>query len=72
MNAVVEALGEPFYAHCVKAVMDGKDFYDNYNNEPIFYMDDVGQKDILNRLRLTLLIPLKKNPKQISQIKRKV
>ena len=36
MNAVVEALGEPFYAHCVKAVMDGKDFYDNYNNEPIF------------------------------------
>ena len=43
MNAVVEALGEPFYAHCVKAVMDGKDFYDNYNNEPVFYMDDVGQ-----------------------------
>lgn len=46
MNAVVEALGEPFYAHCVKAVMDGKDFYDNYNNEPIFYMDDVGQNGI--------------------------
>lgn len=46
MNAVVEALGEPFYAHCVKAVMDGKDFYDNYNNEPIFYMDDVGQNGV--------------------------
>jgi len=46
MNAVVEALEEPFYAHCVKAVMDGKDFYDNYNNEPIFYMDDVGQNGV--------------------------
>lgn len=46
MNAVIEALGEPFYAHCVKAVMDGKDFYDNYNNEPIFYMDDVGQNGV--------------------------
>lgn len=43
MNAVIQVLGEPFYAHCVKAVSDGKDFYDNYNNEPIFYMDDVGQ-----------------------------
>lgn len=43
MNAMIQALGEPFYAHCVKSVSDGKDFYDNYNNEPIFYMDDVGQ-----------------------------
>ena len=31
------------YTHVVKAMADGKDFYDTYNNEDIFLMDDVGQ-----------------------------
>jgi hypothetical protein len=46
MNGVIEAMGEPYYAHNIKAVMDGKDFYDNYNQEDIFYMDDVGQNGV--------------------------
>lgn len=46
LNNVVQALGEPCYSHVVKAVGNGKDFYDNYNNEPIFYMDDLGQEGV--------------------------
>lgn len=46
LNNVVQALGEPCYSHIVKAVGNGKDFYDNYNNEPIFYMDDLGQEGV--------------------------
>lgn len=46
MSGVVEALGETFYSHIIKAVTDGKDFYDGYNNEEIFYVDDIGQNGI--------------------------
>lgn len=46
LNNIVEALGEPCYSHIVKSVDNGKDFYDNYNNEPIFYMDDLGQEGV--------------------------
>ena len=41
-NLLCQALGDRVYAHIVKAVTDGKDWYDNYNDEPIFFMDDVG------------------------------
>jgi hypothetical protein len=34
------------YSHLVKAITDGKDWYDSYNNEDIFLMDDVGQQGI--------------------------
>jgi hypothetical protein len=46
VNKVIELLNEPCYCHLVKSVSDGKDWYDNYNNEEIFYMDDVGQQGI--------------------------
>lgn len=46
MNAVIESLPWSKYAHLVKDVNDGKDFYDTYENETIFYMDDVGQQGI--------------------------
>lgn len=44
MNRLIEALNEPCYSHLVKATTDGKDWYDCYNNETIFFMDDVGQQ----------------------------
>jgi hypothetical protein len=43
MNKVVASLGLSHYAHIVKCSEDGKDWYDSYNNETVFYMDDVGQ-----------------------------
>nr|UNY42046.1 MAG: polyprotein 1 [Picornavirales sp.] len=46
MGLVIKALNEPAYAHNIKSTMDGKDFYDTYENEPIFYMDDVGQQGV--------------------------
>jgi hypothetical protein len=44
MSRVVEAFQVGSYCHTVKCTKDGKDFYDGYNNEPIFYMDDLGQQ----------------------------
>jgi len=46
MNGVLQCLPMTRYAHQVKDVNDGKDFYDSYENESIFYMDDVGQQGI--------------------------
>jgi len=44
MSALIQVLGLSSYAHATKAMMDGKDWYDSYNNEAVFYMDDVGQQ----------------------------
>lgn len=44
MSRVLEVFQKGAYCHTVKCTKDGKDFYDGYNNEPIFYMDDVGQQ----------------------------
>jgi hypothetical protein len=46
MNYVVDLLGKTKYAHIVRDINDGKDFYDSYNDEEVFYMDDVGQQGI--------------------------
>lgn len=43
MTQLIQCLNLSVYTHCIKAVNDGKDFYDCYNNEDIFAMDDVGQ-----------------------------
>jgi hypothetical protein len=60
MNGVIEALKEPCYMHAIKAVTDGKDWYDTYNNEPIFAMDDVGQQGISQwRTVINMVSPVK-------------
>lgn len=46
MNAIVQSCPWSKYVHVIKDVNDGKDFYDMYENETIFYMDDVGQQGI--------------------------
>lgn len=46
MTKVIEALGWSSYSHVVPSVDNSKDFYDSYNNEEIFYMDDVGQEGV--------------------------
>jgi len=43
VNKLINVLGLTHYAHIVKSAEDGKDWYDSYNSEEIFYMDDVGQ-----------------------------
>lgn len=46
VNKIIELMQEPCYCHIVKTTKDGKDWYDNYQNESIFYMDDVGQQGV--------------------------
>lgn len=46
LNQVVSSLGWSCYSHIVPDVNEGRDFYDSYNNEDVFYMDDVGQKGV--------------------------
>lgn len=43
---LVQLLGRSTYTHVVKPTEDGKDFYDGYNNEEVFVMDDVGQQGV--------------------------
>jgi hypothetical protein len=47
MNSFVEYLSkkdQSVYVHTVPNTESGKDFYDDYNNEDVFVMDDVGQQ----------------------------
>lgn len=44
VGKILQIMQLPVYTHIVKTQTDGKDFYDTYNGEPIFAMDDVGQQ----------------------------
>ena len=47
MNKIVAALKHDnfsTYSHTVPDINAGKDFYDDYMNQDVFYMDDVGQQ----------------------------
>lgn len=47
MNSLVDLLrvaGKSVYVHSVPSTMDAKDFYDDYENQDVFVMDDVGQQ----------------------------
>jgi hypothetical protein len=47
MNATVDLLrksGLSVYCHTVPSTEDAKDFYDDYENQDVFVMDDVGQQ----------------------------
>jgi len=46
MNQIIQAMKRPAYSHIVKATSDGKDHYDMYDNEDIFYTDDMGQQGV--------------------------
>lgn len=43
LTKLLEVMDEPAYSHIVKPMEDAKDYYDTYQNEKLFYMDDVGQ-----------------------------
>lgn len=46
MSRLVSGINKSVYVHSVKPNNDTKDFYDSYNNEQVFCMDDVGQQGI--------------------------
>lgn len=46
MNLVLDSMEYTKYSHVTPSIDGGKDFYDGYQNETIFYMDDVGQQGV--------------------------
>lgn len=66
-NLLCQALGERVYAHIVKAVTDGKDWYDNYNDEPIFFMDDVGAQGLSQWRTIINMVSCVKMPLDCAQ-----
>jgi len=46
MTQLLQAINRPAYVHVVKPSAEGKDFYDTYNGEDVFYMDDVGAQGV--------------------------
>lgn len=60
MSKLLSYLKKPCYYHCVKNIFDGKDFYDTYNNEEYFCMDDVGQQGVSQwRTIINFVSPIK-------------
>ncbi len=43
MGMLIDVLGLSVYTHQIKSLGDGKDFYDQYDGQDIFAMDDLGQ-----------------------------
>jgi hypothetical protein len=60
MAKLVQALELDTYTHLVKPKDDGKDFYDSYNGEKCFVMDDVGQQSVSQwRGIINMISPIK-------------
>jgi len=64
VNQLITVLGEPFYTHMVPTSTEGKDFYDTYAGEPLFCMDDVGQKGVDQFRTLINMVSSMKMPLQ--------
>jgi hypothetical protein len=60
MAKLVQCLRMDTYTHIVKGTNDGKDFYDCYNGQKVFVMDDVGQQSISQwRNIINIVSPIK-------------
>lgn len=60
MSLLLKALNKSVYSHQVKSLMDGKDFYDQYDNQDIMLMDDLGAGgDSQFRFLVNLISPIK-------------
>nr|URG14772.1 MAG: RNA dependent RNA polymerase [Picornaviridae sp.] len=60
MRMLVASLKKPVYSHIVKAMADGKDFYDSYDNQEVVIMDDLGQNGVSQfRPFMNLIAPVK-------------
>lgn len=46
MNILAKTFGVPIYNHIIPDKESGKDFYDDYDNEDIYVMDDIGQMGV--------------------------
>lgn len=74
MNNIVEYLvrkNKSVYVHTVPPTMGGKDFYDDYENQDVFVMDDVGQQGVSQwRTIINFVAPIK-YPLECAEAKKK-
>lgn len=74
MNNLVEylvRLNMSVYVHSVPPTMGGKDFYDDYENQDVFVMDDVGQQGVSQwRTIINFVAPIK-YPLECAEAKKK-
>lgn len=74
MNNLVEYLvrmNMSVYVHSVPPTMGGKDFYDDYENQDVFVMDDVGQQGVSQwRTIINFVAPIK-YPLECAEAKKK-
>jgi len=63
--------GKSSYSHITRAMNDGKDFWDSYNSEDIYYSDDVGQQSITQWRNLINLIAPVKMPLECASVELK-
>lgn len=60
MDQLIQSMETSSYSHATKAMMDGKDWYDSYNGESIFYMDDLGAQGVSQwRNLINMVSPVK-------------
>jgi len=71
LNQVLSVLGCSTYCHSVPDINEGKDFYDSYNFEDVFYMDDVGQKGISQWRTIINMVSSVKMPLECAEAKLK-
>jgi hypothetical protein len=71
LNQVLSILDSSKYCHSIPDINEGKDFYDSYNNEDIFFMDDVGQKGISQWRTMINMISSVKMPLECAEAKLK-
>lgn len=71
MNYLINALGRSVYYHNFKTAMEGKDFYDQYNNEEIFASDDCGSKGPSEYSAFIKLISSAKVPLECAEANKK-
>ena len=71
LNQVLSVLGLSTYCHSVPDINEGKDFYDSYNFEDVFYMDDVGQKGVSQWRTIINMVSSVKMPLECAEAKLK-
>lgn len=62
MTQLAQSMGRSKYVHTTKSIEDGKDFYDSYNNEELFIMDDLGQMGVSQWRNIINMVSMVKLP----------
>lgn len=66
MTKLIDYMGRSKYCHITKSTMDGKDFFDTYNGEDIYYSDDVGIQGVSQWRSIINMVSSAKTPLDVA------